>query len=66
MDGAGTSHNPPDPIMLDIYDALGMLVMDETRQFNAQNTSVDALAALVRRDRNHASVAMWSFCNEAA
>jgi hypothetical protein len=61
-----TSHNPPDPIMLDIYDALGMLVMDETRQFNAQNTSVDALAALVRRDRNHASVAMWSFCNEAA
>ena len=67
-----TSHNPPDPIMLDIYDALGMLVMDETRvhrngpRTNAHNTSVDALASLVRRDRNHASVAMWSFCNEMA
>lgn len=61
-----TSHNPPDPFMLDVYDALGTLVMDETRQFNALNSSVDALAALVRRDRNHPSVAMWSFCNEAA
>ena len=61
-----TSHNPPDPVMLDIYDALGTVVMDETRQFNAQNTSVDAFASLVRRDRNHPSVAMWSFCNEAA
>lgn len=89
-----TSHNPPDPVMLDIYDALGTMrgplftepakfigvfahgssqltvrvcagtvVMDETRQFDAENTSVDALASLVRRDRNHPSVAMWSFCN---
>jgi hypothetical protein len=61
-----TSHNPPDPVMLSIYDALGTVVMDETRQFNAENSSVAALAALVRRDRNHPCVAMWSFCNEAA
>ena len=61
-----TSHNPPDPLMLSIYDALGTVVMDETRQFNAANTSVDAMAALVRRDRNHPSVAMWSFCNEGS
>jgi hypothetical protein len=66
MMGAGMSHNPPDPVMLDIYDALGMLVMDETRQFNAHNSSIDAFASFVRRDRHHASVAMWSVCNEAA
>ena len=46
-----------------MVDRAGTLVMDETRQFDAKNTSVDALAALVRRDRNHPSVAMWSFCN---
>lgn len=61
-----TSHNPPDPTMLDIYDRTGTLVMDETRVFNALNSSVDAMAALVRRDRNHPSVGMWSFCNEEA
>lgn len=59
-----TSHNPPDPVMLDIYDRLGMLVMDETRQFNSRPNSVANMATMVRRDRNHPSVAMWSFCNE--
>ena len=29
--GRRTSHNPPDPIMLDIYDRLGVMVMDENR-----------------------------------
>jgi len=61
-----TSHNPPDPVMLSIYDALGMMVMDETRIFDSRPSSVDAMAGLVRRDRNHPSVAMWSFCNEVA
>jgi beta-galactosidase/beta-glucuronidase len=27
------SHNPPDPALLDILDALGVLVWDETRDF---------------------------------
>ena len=61
-----TSHNPPDPTMLAIYDRLGTVVMDETRIFNALDSSVAAMTALVRRDRNHPSVAMWSFCNEVA
>ena len=61
-----TSHNPPDPVMLSIYDRLGMLVMDETRQFNSHPQSVNNMAELVKRDRNHPSVAMWSFCNEVA
>eukprot|EP00039_Didymoeca_costata_P021499 m.344703 g.344703 ORF g.344703 m.344703 type:complete len:1020 (-) comp24995_c0_seq1:110-3169(-) len=60
-----TSHNPPDPVMLSIYDALGTVVMEETRKFDAEASSVNAMAAMVRRDRNHPSVAMWSFCNEA-
>jgi beta-galactosidase/beta-glucuronidase len=37
--------------------------MDETRIFNALDSSVEAMAALVRRDRNHPAVAMWSYCN---
>ena len=27
--GRRTSHNPPEPMMLDIYDRVGMVVMDE-------------------------------------
>ena len=29
--GRRTSHNPPDPSMLDIYDRVGVVVMDENR-----------------------------------
>jgi beta-galactosidase/beta-glucuronidase len=29
--GRRTSHNPPDPTLLDIYDRVGVVVMDENR-----------------------------------
>merc|ERR1719284_1249389 len=32
--GRRTSHNPPDPAMLDIYDRVGIVVMDENRLFD--------------------------------
>ncbi len=59
-----TSHNPPSPIVLDIYDRLGTLVMDENRLFDDNKEYVDNMRALVMRDRNHPSVIIWSFCNE--
>ena len=62
--GRRTSHNPPDPTLLDIYDRLGMVVMDENRLFDDNPDYVNNMADLVQRDRNHPSVVIWSFCNE--
>lgn len=62
--GRRTSHNPPNPIMLDIYDRVGIVVMDENRLFANDSAYVDNMGALVKRDRNHPSVVIWSFCNE--
>lgn len=61
-----TSHNPPARELLDACDRLGMLVMDETRHFNASPEYLVQLEWLVRRDRNHPSVILWSLFNEEA
>eukprot|EP00730_Choanoeca_flexa_P006129 TRINITY_DN12089_c0_g1_i2.p1 TRINITY_DN12089_c0_g1~~TRINITY_DN12089_c0_g1_i2.p1 ORF type:complete len:1061 (+),score=193.83 TRINITY_DN12089_c0_g1_i2:86-3268(+) len=58
------SHNPPIPTLLDILDRLGVIVMDENRLFDNISSEVADMADLVRRDRNHPSVVIWSFCNE--
>ena len=49
--GRRTSHNPPQPAALDIYDRLGVLVMDESRTFGDAPDLVGDMADLVRRDR---------------
>ena len=54
--GRRTSHNPPDPVMLDIYDRLGILVMDENRNLGNSSELEAQMRDLVRRDRNHPSV----------
>jgi len=59
-----TSHNPPTPELLDACDRLGMLVMDETRLMSANPEGLSQLSRLVRRDRNHPSVVIWSLGNE--
>lgn len=59
-----TAHNPPSRELLDICDRLGMLVMDETRHFNASPEYLKQLEWLVRRDRNNPSVILWSLFNE--
>ncbi len=59
-----TSHNPPAPELLDACDEMGMLVMDETRLFNANGLALEHLRTMVRRDRNHPSVILWSIGNE--
>ncbi len=71
-----TSHNPPAPELLDLTDRMGFLVMDEAFDTWARGKMpLDAhlifadwheqdLRALVRRDRNHPSVILWSIGNE--
>ena len=71
-----TSHNPPAPELLDLCDRMGFLVMDEAfDMWKKKKSSFDYsmywdewhqrdLEDLVRRDRNHPSVFMWSIGNE--
>lgn len=71
-----TSHNPPAPELVDLCDKMGFLMQvelvdtwrigkkpkDYNLDFNAWH--VEDLKAMVRRDRNHPSVFMWSIGNE--
>jgi beta-galactosidase len=59
-----TSHNAPTPELLDACDRLGMLVMDENREAGINPQELGELERLIRRDRNHPSVVIWSLGNE--
>lgn len=71
-----TSHNPPAPELLELADRMGFLVLDEAFDvWERRKTPLDFhlvfpdwheqdLRALVRRDRNHPSVILWSIGNE--
>lgn len=58
------SHNAPTPELLDACDSLGMLVVDEQRLLNSSPEYVDQFKRLIKRDRNHPSVFLWSIGNE--
>ena len=58
------AHNPPAPEILDACDRLGMLVMDENRYLDSTVERLEDLRALIRRDRNHPCVFLWSVFNE--
>jgi beta-galactosidase len=70
------AHNPPAPELLDLTDEMGFLVVDESFDvWERKKTPLDFhlifadwheqdTRALVRRDRNHPSVILWSFGNE--
>ncbi len=71
-----TSHNPPSPELLDLCDEMGLLVIDEAfdcwrlpKVENGYNLYFDEwherdLRDMIRRDRNHASIVLWSIGNE--
>ncbi|TWB41081.1 beta-galactosidase GalA [Nitrospirillum pindoramense] len=58
------THNAPSAVVLDLCDRYGLLVMDENRQFNPSPDTLAQLQWMVRRDRNHPSVILWSVFNE--
>ncbi|NQT86957.1 glycoside hydrolase family 2 protein [bacterium] len=71
-----TAHNPPSPALLDLCDRMGFLVMDEAfdewregkvpygyhRHFD--EWAERDLRDMIRRDRNHPCVVLWSVGNE--
>lgn len=71
-----TSHNPPSPEQLQLCDEMGLLVIDEAfdcwempKVENGYNKFFAAwherdLRDMIRRDRNHPSIIMWSIGNE--
>ncbi len=59
-----TSHNPPTPEFLDACDRMGVLVMNETRTMSSNPEGLSELERLIKRDRNHPSVFIWSLANE--
>ncbi|MEJ0091440.1 MAG: beta-galactosidase GalA [Limisphaerales bacterium] len=59
-----TSHNPPTPELLEACDRLGMIVMDESRLLGSDSQNLQKWDDQIRRDRNHASVGIWSIANE--
>ena len=72
------AHNPPDPKLLDLCDEMGFLVLDEAFDvWKSPKTAGDYhnifdessesdLRAMLRRDRNHPCVFLWSIGNEIA
>jgi len=71
-----TSHNPPSPELLEFCDRLGLLVMDEAFDMwripkvrNGYSKYFDEWSErdvrdMVRRDRNHPGIILWSIGNE--
>ncbi|MBN2389989.1 MAG: DUF4982 domain-containing protein [Anaerolineae bacterium] len=74
--GIRSSHYPPAPEFLDLCDRMGFLVMDENfdewrmgKFAYGYHDHFDAWAvrdtvSMVRRDRNHPSIVIWSVGNE--
>ena len=71
-----SSHNPPAPELLNMCDSMGILVMDESfDMWRRKKSNGDYarffdewhkkdLSDLIKRDRNHPSIIMWSIGNE--
>lgn len=76
VNGIRTAHNPFEPELYALADRMGFLVMDEAFDVWAEGKTANDhhfffedwyeqdLRALLRRDRNHPSVFMWSIGNE--
>ena len=70
------AHNPPAPELLDLCDRMGILVVDEVFDvWERKKTPHDFhlifpewyeqdLRSMIRRDKNHPSIIMWSYGNE--
>lgn len=60
-----SSHNPAAPALMEACDKLGMLLWAETRNLHPEKGAEKDLTALIRRDRNHPSIILWSLANTA-
>ncbi len=58
------SHYAQAEYWMDEMDRRGIVVMDETRWFSSAPAALNDLRILMKRDRNHPSIIMWSIGNE--
>jgi beta-galactosidase len=58
------AHNWVAPEALDACDRMGFLVMDEARMSGSSRELLEQLGTMIRRDRNHPCVIIWSLGNE--
>ena len=58
------SHNPMTPALLDACDREGILVIDENRLMGINEEHLRLLERMIKRDRNHPSIILWSDGNE--
>ena len=79
MNAVRTSHYPPDPVLLEIADQIGLYVIDEadiethgvfprgkiSNNLKWKNHYWDRVKRMYMRDKNSPSVIMWSLGNEA-
>ncbi|MCL5999778.1 MAG: hypothetical protein M1546_27500 [Chloroflexi bacterium] len=74
-------HYPHDPVELDIMDEIGLLALEEVplnwwgvdwwgpppdNGVPVINAAEQALVDIIRRDKNHPCIVIWSMCNECA
>ena len=59
-----SSHNPMTPAMLDVCDREGILVIEENRLMGINDEHLRLLQRMIKRDRNHPSIILWSDGNE--
>jgi beta-galactosidase len=62
--GYRTAHYPHAEASMDALDELGFLVMAETRWLESTKEGLEQLEMLLKRDRNHPSIILWSLGNE--
>ena len=62
--GYRCAHYPHHAYTMDMLDELGFLVMAETRWFESTPEGMAQLEMLIKRDRNHPCVILWSVGNE--
>lgn len=62
--GWRTAHDPVAAEVLDACDQLGMMVMAETRIMASIPGGLSEVERMVKRDRNHPSIVLWSLAKE--
>ena len=59
-----SAHNPPATALLEACDEMGMLMIAEQRCNSTDPESLSQLDRMIRRDRNHPCIILWSLGNE--
>jgi beta-galactosidase len=59
-----TSHNMPNPELVEACDRMGVMMLCETRGMSSNPEGLAQLAAMIKRYRNSPAIILWSMGNE--